>query len=138
MLDDPETVRVRQGSTLNKSIIALTTLLKDLSTRRNDYVMYETATVTHLMKDVLGGNSLTCAIFNIQHGDAKGSSLTLNFLKYAKNIQNFPITNNSKAFGLLKKFRVEINASKGNKAGGGGGGMGDNNNMSGINNETSN
>ena len=79
-----------------------------------------------------------------QLGNLNINSIRLKIVGYVSgsvdgiNIQNFPITNNSKAFGLLKKFRVEINASKGNKAGGGGGGMGDNNNMSGINNETSN
>ena len=86
MLEDPETVRVRQGSTLNKSIIALTMLIKDLSSRTNKFVLYENSTVTHLMKDALGGNSFTCGIFNLQHGDPKGSSLTLNFLKLTKNI----------------------------------------------------
>lgn len=64
MLDDPETVRVRQGSTLNKSIIALTTLLKDLS-KQGDFVVYDTSVVSKLMKDTLGGNSYTVAIFTV-------------------------------------------------------------------------
>lgn len=50
---------------MNKSIISLGGLMKDLSGKRNDYVLYETSVLTHLLKDALGGNSLTLGIFNI-------------------------------------------------------------------------
>ena len=43
-----------------------------------------------------------------------GSALTLNFLRYAKNIFNFGIINDNKAIGLLKKYRAEINSAKNN------------------------
>lgn len=39
--------------------------MKDLSARRNDYVLYETSVLTHLMKDALGGNALAVGIFNV-------------------------------------------------------------------------
>jgi len=51
---------------MNKSIISLSALIKDLSSRRNDYILYETSTITHLMKDAMGGNSLTVGIFCLQ------------------------------------------------------------------------
>ncbi len=63
LFDDPETIRIRQGSTLNKSIVALSSLFKDLSAKRNDFVLYETSVLTHLMKDAIGGNSLTVGMF---------------------------------------------------------------------------
>ena len=94
LFDDPETIRIRQGSTLNKSIVALSSLIKDLSAKRNDFVLYENSLLTHLMKDSLGGNSLTVGMFCLQNGDPRGSALTLNFLKYARNIFNYPIVNN--------------------------------------------
>jgi len=78
MLDDPETIRVRQGSTLNKSIISFTTLIKDLYSNKNEkHVLYEQSALTHLMKDCLGGNAVACGIFTVQNGDPKGSSLCL-------------------------------------------------------------
>jgi len=40
--------------------------------------------------------------------------LTLNFLRYAKNIFNFGIINDNKTIGLLKKYRGEINSVKNN------------------------
>lgn len=40
--------------------------------------------------------------------------MTLNFLRYAKNIFNFGIINDNKTIGLLKKYRVEINSAKNN------------------------
>ena len=59
------------------------------------------------MKDTLGGNSLTIALFNIQNGDVKQTSLTLNYLKMARNIVNFPIINDSKSIELMRKLRAE-------------------------------
>ena len=63
MLDDPETLRVRQGTTLNKAISCVCSLIKDLSSKRTDFVFYESSTVTHLLKEGLGGNSMTVGIF---------------------------------------------------------------------------
>lgn len=96
----------------------MSSLIKDLSARRNDHVIYETSVVTHLMKDALGGDSLTVGIFNVQNGDAKGTSLTLNFLKYVRNIFNWPIVSDAKKMGLLKKYRAEVNAAKNNRLNG--------------------
>lgn len=31
LIDDPETIRIKQGSTLNKAIIAITQLMKDIA-----------------------------------------------------------------------------------------------------------
>ena len=36
----------------------------------------------------------------------------MNYLKFARNVFNFPIANESKAIGLLKKYRTEIFANK--------------------------
>jgi hypothetical protein len=33
-------------------------------------------------------------------------------MKYARNVFNFAIVNDAKAFGLLKKYRAEVNAAK--------------------------
>lgn len=41
----------------------------------------ETSSVTHLMKDSLGGNSLAVGVFCVKNGDPKGSSYTLNMMK---------------------------------------------------------
>ena len=51
---------------------------------------------------------MTVGIFCVQHGDGRGSSLTMNFMKYARNIFNYCIINDAKAIGLLKKYRAEV------------------------------
>lgn len=78
LTEDPEALRVREGTTLNKSILALNTLLKDLSTNRHgDFIYYDGSVVTQLLKETFGGNSLTIGIFNLQYGDPIGSQVTM-------------------------------------------------------------
>jgi kinesin family protein 6/9 len=86
LTEDPEATRIRQGSTLNKVITAVAQLLKELGQRQSEFVPYDTSTVTHLMKESFGNNALNVVLFLCQHGDPKGSSLTLNMLKYAMKI----------------------------------------------------
>lgn len=110
---------------MNKAMFSLAGVLKDLATTKSDYVYYENSCVTHLMKDTLGGNCLSIGIFTIQNGDLKGSSLTLNYMKYARKIVNFPVVNDSKALGLLKKYRSEIIISQSSTGKGKNDGTGD-------------
>lgn len=79
----------------------------------------ETSTVTHLMKDSLGGNSLAVGVFCLKNGDPKGSSYTLNMMKRVSSIYNFGIVNDSKAIGLLKRYRAEAIAASSNSRMGG-------------------
>ena len=95
--------------------MSLGSILKDLS-KKNDYILYEASVLTHLMKDVLGGNSLAVGLFCVKQDDGKGASLTFNYLNYTKNIFNFGIVNDSKAIGLLKKYRAELNSKKNSTA----------------------
>lgn len=76
--EDPEALRVKQGSTLNKGILAFNHLTKELASNPlGDYVFYDGSILTQLMKDVLGGNSLTVGIFTLQYGDPIGSTLAM-------------------------------------------------------------
>lgn len=112
LLEDPEALRVKQGSTMNKVIVAYTQLLKELGQRTTDFVVYDTSTVTSLSKELLGSNSLTIAVFCVQQGDPKGSALTLNIYKYCRRVQNFPIVNDAKSLGILHKFRLEAHQAR--------------------------
>ena len=45
--EDPEALRIKQGSTMNKSILSLNALFKELATNtHNDYVFYEGSILT--------------------------------------------------------------------------------------------
>lgn len=64
--EDPEALRVKQGSTLNRGIQAISTLMRDLATnQQGDHVVYEGSNVTQLLRDTLGGNSLTLGLFTL-------------------------------------------------------------------------
>lgn len=93
---------------MNKSIVSVTNVMRQLVQTKSDYVIYESSYLSHLMKDSLGGNSLSLGIFNLKQGDFKGSSLSLRYLTFSRKIVNYPIVNDSKAFGLLRKMRAEI------------------------------
>lgn len=107
--EDPETLRAKQGPDLNKSILALNTLLRDLAaTPQGDYANYDDSVLTALSRDVFGGNSLSVGIFCLQYGDPVGSALTMRALQRCQNIMNFPVQNDNRVLGLLRKFRVQI------------------------------
>lgn len=107
--EDPETVRVKQGSTLNKGILSLSNLMKELATNpHGDYVFYDGSILTQLLKDVLGGNSLTVGLFTLQYGDPIGSTLAMRAFKKCQQIMNFPVINDNRSIGLLRKYRMEL------------------------------
>ena len=64
-MEDPETLRVKQGNTRNKGIISVTNVMKDLASTRADYVIYESSYISHLLKEALGGNSLSLGELNL-------------------------------------------------------------------------
>ncbi|KAM3135011.1 protein of unknown function (DUF4472) [Paramecium bursaria] len=111
LVSDAETIRIKQGSTLNKVIIAFSQLLSDLANRQEDYVMYDTSTATKLCKERIGANAINIGIFCLQSGDPNGSSLTLKRFKDSSKIQSFPVINNDTVLGLFRQFRQEASSS---------------------------
>ena len=100
---------MREGTTLNKSILSLNTLIKDLSTNRHgDFIYYDGSVVTQLLKETFGGNSLTIGLFNLQYGDAIGSTVTMRTFRKCQMISNFAVMNDNQILGLIRKYRVEL------------------------------
>ena len=107
--EDPEALRAKQGADLNKGILSLNSLLRDLAaTPHGDYANYDNSLLTQLSRDIYGGNSLSVGIFCLQYGDAVGSALSLRALQRCQSIMNFPVQNDNRVLGLLRKFRVQI------------------------------
>jgi len=68
--EDPETLRIKQGANLNKGILTVNNLIRDLAaTPQGDYANYDDSIVTALSRDIFGGNSLCLGIFCLQYGD---------------------------------------------------------------------
>ena len=57
---------------------------------------------------MLGGNSISVGIFNLQYDDQVGSMPTLKALRNTKQIINFPVVNDCNSLGLMRKLRQEI------------------------------
>lgn len=98
--------RIREGS-YSQSIFALAGVIQRLN-RGDQYTNYDDSVTTQLMKDMIGGNSLTAAIFCLQNGDPMGSSLVLSHMRMIRSIMNFPVVNDSRLIGLLRIYRLEI------------------------------
>lgn len=105
--EDAESLRIKEGNSLNKGIIALGELLNNLSSADGQYVRYDQSIVTHLLKDALGGNCLSLGLVCLQNGDSSGTSLMLNYMRQLAQITNYPVVNDSKQLGLSRKFRKE-------------------------------
>ena len=105
---DAESVRAKEGVNLNKGIYAIADVIRTLSESAYDHTLYERSIATALLKDVIGGNCLTMGYFCLQNGDMVGSSLVLSYMRLMKQVINFPVINDSRQIGLLRRFRLEI------------------------------
>lgn len=106
--EDPEVLRIQEGNSLNRGLLALSEVLSMPSKDSKDFVRYEDSVLTQLLKDVIGGNCLTLAIFCLQNGDIKNSELVLEYMKYVQKISNYPVVNDSRQIGLLRRYRAEL------------------------------
>ena len=93
-----------------KSIYSFQNMIGDLAKSNNNALptIYENSILTKLMKEYIGGNSLTVGLFTLQNNNFAISSISFKMMKLCSRIQNFPILNDVNALGLLKKFRTDI------------------------------
>ena len=60
--EDPESLRIREGNTLNKGIMQTAELVRNLANNDGAHVSYDASMLTSLLKDIIGGNCLTMAL----------------------------------------------------------------------------
>lgn len=101
-----ENARIREG-TLSQGIFSIADIVRNLS-KGDNYASFDGSMATQLMKDMIGGNSLAVGIFCLQNGDPIGSSLVLSYMRMVRAINNFPVVNDSRLIGLLRKYRLDI------------------------------
>ncbi|OMJ83352.1 hypothetical protein SteCoe_15755 [Stentor coeruleus] len=106
--EDPEILRIQEGNSLNRGLLAMAEMINNLISNSKDFVRYEASVITQLLKDIIGGNCLALGLFCLQNGDLKGSELVLEYMKMLQRISNFPVVNDSRQIGLLRKFRSEL------------------------------
>eukprot|EP01022_Parablepharisma_sp_SALTPOND_P018007 TRINITY_DN292_c0_g1_i1.p2 TRINITY_DN292_c0_g1~~TRINITY_DN292_c0_g1_i1.p2 ORF type:complete len:881 (+),score=151.65 TRINITY_DN292_c0_g1_i1:32227-34869(+) len=107
LAQDPESLKIKQGPTLNQGVLMLQDISYDLASGKADAINYGGSQLTKICSELLGGNAVSIAIFNYQYDDQIGSGATMKFMKVCQRIVNFPISNDNRAICLLHKLRKE-------------------------------
>ncbi|MCJ1444761.1 MAG: kinesin-like protein Klp8 [Stictis urceolatum] len=122
--------RLKEGAEINRSLSTLGRViaaLADLSSGKKknaNMVPYRDSILTWLLKDSLGGNSLTAMIAAISPADINFEE-TLSTLRYAdsaKRIKNHAVVNEDPNARMIRELKEEL-AQLRSKLGGGGGGV---------------
>ena len=105
--------RLREGSSINKSLLALGNVIEGLASA-STFVQYRDSAITWLLKEALGGNSRTVMLATVSpHTTYYDESFaTLTYADRAKKIQNVAKINKSTRRRLINELRREISALK--------------------------
>ncbi|KAK4203795.1 putative kinesin-like protein unc-104 [Triangularia verruculosa] len=125
--------RLKEGAEINRSLSTLGRViaaLADLSTGKkkkgaSGQVPYRDSVLTWLLKDSLGGNSMTAMIAAVSPADINYDE-TLSTLRYAdsaKRIKNHAVVNEDANARMIRELKEELALLR-NKLGGGGGAPG--------------
>ncbi|KAI9824202.1 MAG: kinesin-like protein Klp8 [Thelocarpon impressellum] len=125
--------RLKEGAEINRSLSTLGRViaaLADLSTGKRkaaknaSMVPYRDSVLTWLLKDSLGGNSMTAMIAAISPADINFEE-TLSTLRYAdsaKRIKNHAVVNEDPNARMIRELKEELSQLRSKLGGGGGGG----------------
>ncbi|KAJ1658828.1 Kinesin-like protein kif15 [Dispira simplex] len=111
--------RLKEAANINKSLSALGSVINalvDVANGKARHVHYRDSKLTFLLRDSLGGNSVTCIIANVSPAtiNAAESLGTLKFAQRAKMIKNKAVVNQDTQGNVaqlqaeLKKLRQEL------------------------------
>ncbi|KAI0179240.1 kinesin heavy chain [Hypoxylon sp. FL1284] len=126
--------RLKEGAEINRSLSTLGRViaaLADLSTGKKKKgpggnVPYRDSVLTWLLKDSLGGNSMTAMIAAISPADINFDE-TLSTLRYAdsaKRIKNHAVVNEDANARMIRELKEELAVLRNKLGGGGSGGAG--------------
>ncbi|KAM3605858.1 uncharacterized protein V6R79_006128 [Siganus canaliculatus] len=111
--------RLKEGANINKSLVTLGSVISALADlnvggqsakKRQIFIPYRDSVLTWLLKDSLGGNSVTTMIATISPADVSYSE-TLSTLRYAsraKNIVNCPTVNEDGSMKVIRELQAEV------------------------------
>ncbi|KAF2773343.1 kinesin-domain-containing protein [Teratosphaeria nubilosa] len=124
--------RLKEGAEINRSLSTLGRVIAALADqsmgkgKKGAQVPYRDSVLTWLLKDSLGGNSLTSMIAAISPADINFEE-TLSTLRYAdsaKRIKNRAVVNEDPNARMIRELKEELAQLRSKLAGGGGGGVG--------------
>ncbi|XP_012730306.2 uncharacterized protein kif16bb [Fundulus heteroclitus] len=112
-------IRLKEGANINKSLVTLGSVisaLADLSVsgqsakKKQTFIPYRDSVLTWLLKDSLGGNSITTIIATISPADVNYEETlsTLRFASRAKSIVNTPTVNEDGSTKVIRELQAEV------------------------------
>ncbi|CAL1527493.1 unnamed protein product, partial [Lymnaea stagnalis] len=105
--------RFREGVLINKSLLTLSLVIRQLAEDSNQHISYRDSKLTRILQNALGGNSKTAILCTVSPGNVEETQSTLRFGQSAKRVLNKPLLNEvvtDKA--LLKRHQKEIETLK--------------------------
>lgn len=112
--------RLKEGGSINKSLVTLGSVISTLADssvggqsskkRKQIFIPYRDSVLTWLLKDSLGGNSVTTMIATISPADINYNE-TLSTLRYAsraKSIVNSPMVNEDGSVKVIRELQAEV------------------------------
>ncbi|XP_037322218.2 uncharacterized protein kif16bb [Pungitius pungitius] len=111
--------RLKEGANINKSLVTLGSVISALADlgvggqskkKKPTFIPYRDSVLTWLLKDSLGGNSLTTMIATVSPADVNyGETLsTLRYASRAKNIVNSPTVNEDCSVKVIRELKEEV------------------------------
>ncbi|KAG7512172.1 kinesin KIF16B [Solea senegalensis] len=111
--------RLKEGANINKSLVTLSSVISALadlniggqSTKMKQvFIPYRDSVLTWLLKDSLGGNSITTMVATVSPAHVNyGETLsTLRYASRAKNIVNSPTVNEDDSVKVIRELQAEV------------------------------
>ena len=110
-----EGIRLKEGGHINKSLLALSSVIQKLYEGNDSHIPYRDSKLTRILQPSLGGNAKTAIICTITPASRhfEDSLSTLKFASRAKAVRNKPEINEIISDQtMLKRYRKEINSLK--------------------------
>ncbi|RZC39845.1 kinesin-like protein KIF14 [Asbolus verrucosus] len=107
--------KIRQGVSINKSLLTLGKVISSLADhKKNQFVPYRDSVLTWLLKESLGGNSLTCMLATITPANANldETLATLRYACQARSIVNRARINENPHDRLIRELKSEVQRLK--------------------------
>ncbi|KAK3735421.1 hypothetical protein QZH41_016872 [Actinostola sp. cb2023] len=110
LAEDPTQLRMREGPTLNRSILAFRQVVSSLaaSPMVTRVINYNDSKLTMLLKDALGGNCKTKVLVTLKATETATLSTVLTMSGQLAQILNYPIVNDHLAQNLISQYRAII------------------------------
>ncbi|XP_048584307.1 coiled-coil domain-containing protein 78 isoform X2 [Nematostella vectensis] len=114
LAEDPTQLRMREGVSLNKSVLAFGQLVATLASTHDAArnINYNESILTSLLHDTLGGNCKTKVLVTLKSMDSSVLNTVLMIAGQLAQVVNYPIINDSLAMGLITYYRRIIHQLK--------------------------